>query len=171
MTASTDRADLPMAEPGKRNPGADVGGMHSSADAGVADSLQRSTERGDDPGIGRAVTGDASGGAADPRVDLGGKDAPGSAPGAASRSDRPASDDRAASSSRSRDATPDRRGAAPTPNDDDEWRHALVAPVDEGNPLRSLGKAIGDSVTGSGPGADPATPLPSRSTSKPSSGR
>lgn len=42
-------------------------------------------------------------------------------------------------------------------DDEDEWRHEPVAPVDEPNPLRSLGKAVGDTVTGSG--ADtPASP-------------
>jgi hypothetical protein len=43
-------------------------------------------------------------------------------------------------------------------DDEDEWRHEPVAPVDESNPLRSLGKAVGDTVTGSGPD----TPAPSK---------
>lgn len=53
-------------------------------------------------------------------------------------------------------------GPAGTPatradDDEDEWRHEPVAPVDEPNPLRSFGKAVGDTVTGSG--ADtPASP-------------
>lgn len=34
-------------------------------------------------------------------------------------------------------------------DDEDEWRHPPVAPVDEANPVKSLGKAIGDVVTGS----------------------
>lgn len=42
---------------------------------------------------------------------------------------------------------------APTKRDndaeEDEWRHVPVAPVDEPNPLRSLGKAVGDTLTGS----------------------
>jgi hypothetical protein len=41
-------------------------------------------------------------------------------------------------------------------DDEDEWRHAPVAPVDERNPLRSLGNAVGDTVTGS----DANTPAP-----------
>jgi len=158
MSVPTDRGSPPMAEPGKRKPGSDVGGMQASADAGVADSLQRSSERADEPPVGRASTGDASGGGAGPRIDLGGKNAPGSAPGAADRKDRPASDDRAASNASSRGAAPNRGGAGATSNDDDEdeWRHEPIAPIDEGNPLKSLGQAVGDTVTGSGP--DAATP-------------
>ena len=34
-------------------------------------------------------------------------------------------------------------------DDEDEWRHEPVAPVDERNPLRSLGEAVGETVTGS----------------------
>ena len=45
---------------------------------------------------------------------------------------------------------------APQDDDEDEWRHEPIAPVDESNPLRSLGKAVGDTVTGS----DPATRVP-----------
>ena len=166
MSAPTDRADPPMAEPGKRKPGGDVGGMQTSVDAGVADSLQRSSERADEPAVGRASTGDASGGGSGPRLDLGGRNAPGSAPGAADRNDRPASDDRAASNAISRGAAPNRGGAGATSNDDDEdeWRHEPIAPIDEGNPLKSLGKAVGDTVTGSGPDASTST---SRSTSTP----
>ena len=41
-------------------------------------------------------------------------------------------------------------------DDEDEWRHAPVAPIDERNPLRSLGKAVGDTVTGSD--ANPPAP-------------
>ena len=44
---------------------------------------------------------------------------------------------------------------APTPaaadDDEDEWRHPPVAPVDERNPLRSLGKAVADTLTNSDP--------------------
>ena len=41
-------------------------------------------------------------------------------------------------------------------DDEDERRHAPVAPVDEQNPLKSLAKAVGDTVTGS----DASTPAP-----------
>ena len=39
-------------------------------------------------------------------------------------------------------------------DDEDEWRHEPIAPVNEANPLRSLGKAVGETVTGSDPGTD-----------------
>ena len=38
-------------------------------------------------------------------------------------------------------------------DDEDEWRHEPVAPVDQPNPLRSLGEAVGETVTGSDPAA------------------
>jgi len=60
-----------------------------------------------------------------------------------------------------------RPSGAPTKRDDDdedEWRHEPVAQVDETNPLRSLGKAVGDTVTGSGPdtASIPDTPASSK---------
>lgn len=52
---------------------------------------------------------------------------------------------------------PDARAKrVPQDDDEDEWRHEPIAPVDETNPLRSLGKAVGDTVTGS----DPAKRVP-----------
>jgi hypothetical protein len=147
-----------MAEPGKRPSGADVGGPATEPEAGVADWAQRSTERSEDTAIGRASTGDAAGGAADPAIDRGGKGAPGSAPGAAASTQRPASDDRAtprrraqagASSGEVGGASGDRKEE----DDEDEWRHEPVPPVDESNPLKSLGKSVGDTLTGSGPAA------------------
>jgi hypothetical protein len=33
-------------------------------------------------------------------------------------------------------------------DEDDAWRHDPVAPVDEANPLKSVGRAIADTVTG-----------------------
>ena len=160
MSAPRDRNDPPLAEPGKRPTGADVGGVAATPQSGVADWAQRSAERGEDPAIGRASTGDASGGASGPRIDLGGKDAPGTAPGAAARTDRPASDDRATAKPGApprAEGTESHAGARRNDDDDeDEWRHEPIAPVDESNPLRSLGKAVGDTVTGSGPN----TPTP-----------
>jgi len=164
MTAPLNRDDRPLAEPGKRPADGDVGGVAAAAQAGVADWAQRSTERGEDTAIGRASTGDAAGAAAGPRIDLGGKAAPGSAPGTSARTDRAASDDRAtpardssrdtgiASAGAGVSADPT-NAAADRDDDEDEWRHPPVAPVDEANPLRSLGKAVGDTVTGSGPDA------------------
>ena len=41
-------------------------------------------------------------------------------------------------------------------DEDDEWRHPPIAPVDEGNPLKSLGRAIADVATSSsGPAPKP----------------
>jgi hypothetical protein len=58
-------------------------------------------------------------------------------------------------------AAPDRGAAGATSNDeDDEWRHEPIAPIDEGNPLRSLGNAVGDAVTGSGADSSAPTPTP-----------
>ena len=152
MSAPNNPADPPMSEPGKRASGSDVGGVAAAPQTGVADWAQRSAERGEAPAIGRASTGDAAA-ATGPRIDRGGKDAPGSAPGASARPDRPASDDRATplAGSRRGSAT----GAAPAEGrrnadeDEDEWRHEPIAPVDEPNPLRSLGKAVGETLTGS----------------------
>jgi len=100
MNTPANPADPPLAEPGKRPTGADVGGVAAAPQAGVADGAQRSTERGEEPAHGRARTG-------------------------------------ATDASTQRD------------DDEDEWRHEPVAPVDERNPLRSLGKAVGETVTGS----------------------
>ena len=123
----------------------------------MADWAQRSTERGDDPAVGRAATGDGAGGAESPRVDLGGKAAPGSAPGAAEHIQRPAADDRAApANAAGRDPGAEPRAArSGDEEDEDEWRHPPVAPVDERNPLRSLGKAVADTLTGSDPESTP----------------
>ncbi len=95
MSTPEHDVDEPLAEPGKRPAGASVGGIRATADEGLADATQRSMEHRDDPPTGRASTGDASGGAADPRVDLGGKNEPGSSGDASAHADRPRSDDRA----------------------------------------------------------------------------
>jgi hypothetical protein len=127
MTTSDDPRNQPMAEPGKRQSGSDVGGMSASADGGLGDAAQRSMERRDEDATGRAATGDGSAGGAVPRVDPGGKAAPAPAP-----SSRPSAGT----------ATPDQG------DDDEPWRHAPVAPKDE-NPLKSFGRSISDTVTGS----------------------
>jgi hypothetical protein len=119
MSAPSDSADPPMAEPGKRPSGADVGGPHATTTSGVADWAQRSTEQRDEtsrPASSESARGNAAAGGA-----------------AAQRGPK--------------------RGDAQTDDDEEEWRHEPVAPVDETNPLRSLGKAVGDAVTGSGPDA------------------
>lgn len=124
MTSPADSADPPMAEPGKRPTGADVGGVRATGESGVADGAQRSTERADVPAVGHAAARAATTG-------------PAAGPGIA----------------RSENANAD---ADDDDKDADEWRHPPVAPVDERNPLRSLGKAIADTVTGS----DADTPRP-----------
>lgn len=150
MSAPRDPADPPMAEPGKRPTGSTVG-VAVAPQSGGAEGAQRSSERSEDA-TGRARTGDAAGAAADPRIDRGGKAAAGSGPGTSARPDRPPSDDRAtparAGQSSGRGAS-DARAKRNDGDDEDEWRHEPVAPVDEPNPLRSLGKAVGDALTGS----------------------
>lgn len=162
MSTSEHDVDEPLAEPGKRPAGASVGGVRATADEGLGDATQRSMERGDDPAIGRASTGDASGGAVDPRVDLGGKNEPGSSGDASARSDRPRSDDRATARPASR-ATGDTNVEAGShregDEDEDEWRHPPVEPVDEQNPLKSIGRSVADVVTG---GAEDTSKKPER---------
>jgi len=140
-----------MAEPRPAREGADVGGMASTADAGLERATQRSMESADADPVGPASTGNASGGAEAPRTDLGGKEEPGSAGGARAPTRRPAADDRAAVvAGAAASASPRSPGGNRSGHDDDEdeWRHPPVAPVDEG-PLESLGKAVGDPLTGS----------------------
>jgi hypothetical protein len=108
MSAPVNPADPPMAEPGKRPSGGDVGGTRATTQSGVADWAQRSTERSEQP--------------------------PSDPVGSAGAAGKPA------------EAGAGRKAQA---DDEDEWRHDPVAPVDEPNPLRSLGKAVGDIVTGS----------------------
>ena len=111
MKIPVDSADPPLAEPGKRPSGADVGGVATSLGSGVAEATQRSTEKGDESA---AVVRTNSTGAA-------------SAKAGATRTNTSGSEE----------------------EDEDEWRHPPVAPVDERNPLKSLGEAVADTVTGS----------------------
>ena len=159
---SRDDRDRPLAQPATEQSGNEVGGMRAGADRGFGDPTQRSMEHADGSAMGRASTGDASGGAHDPRLDLGGTNEPGAADTPSSHADRPRSDDRAtprpertpagghgASTDRSRDAD----------DDGDRWRHEPVAPVDEENPLKSLGRAVADTITS---GAESETEKPKR---------
>ena len=114
MTAPVNPADPPLAEPGKRPTGSDVGGIRSTPQAGVAEAARRSSERGDD-----AATVPA-GGAAIPALAA-------TVPAGARSSGSARADE----------------------DEEEEWRHEPVAPIDETNPLRSLGKAVGDTLTGS----------------------
>ncbi len=121
MSSSKPESTPPMGEAGKHPAGADVGGIRANADGGMADALQASAERKDAAASGRASTGDATGSSTGPVLDAGVK---------------------------SKAPPPPSTGAA-FEDEDDEWRHAPVEPRDESNPLKSLGKAIGDTVTGS----------------------
>jgi hypothetical protein len=75
-------------------------------------------------------------------------------PGSATPSGRPSGSGRAQKSATSRPAATRATGVAnvdATADEDDDgdaWRHDPVAPVDEPNPLKSLGNAIADTVTG-----------------------
>ena len=148
---SRDGRDRPLAPPATERSGNEVGGMRAGADHGFGDATQRSMEHADGSALGRASTGDASGGARDPRLDLGGTNEPGAADTPSSHADRPPSDDRATPRP---DATPPREqpDAAGRSNDADDdgdrWRHEPVAPVDEKNPLKSFGRAVADTITG-----------------------
>jgi hypothetical protein len=152
MSAPRDKADRPS--PGSRDAGNNVGGVLANADGGLADAAQRSMERAD-TAMGRASTGDASGGAHDPRLDLGGTNEPGAADTPLSHSGRPRSDDRAtpradetaATAAETRPGAPSGRTNTSDDDDEDAWRHEPVAPVDEENPLKSLGRAVADTIT------------------------
>jgi len=108
-----------MTEPGPAPEGAEVGGMRSTADAGLGRALERSAESGDadPPGPGSA------GGRRDAGAITAGHEKRGST-GSAGRTPPPPDDD------------------------EDEWRHEPREPVDE-SPLESFGKSIGETLTGS----------------------
>jgi hypothetical protein len=160
MSAPRDKTGRPLAEPASQQSGSEVGGMRATADRGIADSTQRSMEHADDSAIGRASTGDASGGARDPRLDLGGTNEPGAADTPLSHADRPPSDDRATPRAKAPRTDPrktTRSNRTGDDDEDDEWRHEPIAPVDEKNPLESLGRAVADTLT-SGEESDAETP-------------
>ena len=151
MASTREQGRPPMAEPGRRDTGASTGGIARNADGGLADALQRSSERGDDDATGAATTGEGLSGGTEPRLDLGGKNEPGSASGAdvpigsagASATPRP---DRAQTASR---PSPRHEGGGTATRN-----HADTEPPDEG-PLESLGRAIGEPLTGAD---DPGVP-------------
>jgi len=160
MSAPSDKPERPLAERASQQSGSDMGGMRATADRGIADATQRSMEHADGSAIGRASTGDAGGGARDPRLDLGGTNEPGAADTPLSHADRPPSDDRATPRTKPRQADmPGTTGSSRASDDeeDDEWRHEPVAPIDEKNPLESLGRAVADTLT-SGEESEAETP-------------
>jgi hypothetical protein len=150
-TTRRGERDRPLAQPATERSGNEVGGMRAGADQGFADATQRSMEHADGSAMGRASTGDASGGARDPRLDLGGTNEPGAADTPSSHADRPRSDNRATPRRDSAPASGERGGVDRASDDDeDTWRHEPVAPVDEKNPLKSLGRAVADTITSGG---------------------
>jgi hypothetical protein len=146
-----------MTEPGPKREGADLGGIVSNADGGLRDSLQRSSERGDDDPTGAATIGQASSGGQEPRLDLGGKAEPCSAAGAPAPSRRApseeaGSDDRSSESVDSSDdgarRTGERRTDTVSPDGESGTRgHDPDEPPDEG-PIESLGRSVSEVVTG-----------------------
>ena len=160
---SNDSNSRPMAEPGQTREGASTGGILSTAAGGLGNAVQRSSERGDDDAIGRATTGEGVGGGAAPRIDLGGKAAPGSASGGSGPEDAAASEQPATRSDNDSDAssnvdgsvTTAGSGGAPRRNRDAQASTvsggpspAADEPPDEGA-VESLGRSVSDVVTGS----------------------
>ena len=145
----TDDRSPPLAERGKRRQGADVGGMASTADAGLADAAQRSMEARDEDPAGAATVGEGVGGTQSAgRTDLGGKNAPGSAPGGDRPSRRAGSADAKAGRGTTEDEpTPAARGGRAASRPAAEG-HEIDEPRDEG-PVESLGRSIGEVVLGS----------------------
>ena len=120
MNRPDDLSARPMAEPRPAPQGSSVGGMSSSADAGLGDATQRSMERGDEVPAATAST------AATPAAASTGPASAAStaAPSAPGRSDHNADWDKG-----------------------EPARHAPVAPKDEGV-LESLGRSISEGLTG-----------------------
>ena len=140
---SNDSNSRPMAEPGQTREGASTGGILSTAAGGLGNAVQRSSERGDDDAIGRATTGEGVGGGAAPRIDLGGKAAPGSASGGSGPEDAAASEQPATRSDNDSDAssnvdgsvTTAGSGGAPRRNRDAQASTVSGGPSPEPGPL------------------------------------
>ena len=162
MARPSDDSRPPMAEPGSRASGASTGGIASNADGGLQDALQRSSERGDDDATGGVTTGEASSGGTEPRLDLGGKNEPGSADGAPV----PVRPPRGSATARQGERPVEGRDHSlddgrSTPRERSDAKRPAAEPPDEG-PLESLGRSISEplagaedpGVPGSGSGAD-----------------
>jgi len=186
--ANTKRPDAPgrarpTGEAGSDARDGDVGGMASTMDGGVQDALRRRSERRDDDPTG-ATVGSASSAGTEPRLDLGGKAEPGSAPGAPGpdrsspgsptaghadvRSDAAAASDAPSRSPRTtaRTSASTAGSSTPTGNRSASGDTGQTAarnpdePPDEG-PVESLGRAVSEVVTGPVQDRDehdPATP-------------
>jgi len=146
----------PMAEPGPPR-GAEIGGIASNADGGLSDALQRSSERGDDDAVGGATVGQGLSGGREPRLDLGGKSEPGSAPGAPAPARRSPSEE-APSSDRSEGAVESTGGrrerndsartdTVPPDGESGTARRDPDEPPDE-SAVESLGRSVSEVVTG-----------------------
>jgi hypothetical protein len=144
MSVSNDTTGKPLAEPVTQQSGNEVGGMRAGADHGFSDPTQRSMEHAETSPLGRASIGDNE----EPRLDLGGTNEPGAA-ATPSGPDVPAVAGGHAASPPPGSAGKERS----SDDDEDEWRHEPIAPVDESNPLKSLGRAVADVATG---GSEPA---------------
>lgn len=164
MSQPHDDEAKPMTERSEVRSGAEIGGIRKTMAGGLADAFERKSERRDDPATGTASTGDAVGGAE--RLDLGGTNEPGSAPGG----DAPSADGSAAQRPATRDRSdrPAPPQGKPVPARDRTIApnaHNPNEPPDEG-PVESFGRAVSEVVTGTfdeedGPG-DPAKPAPPR---------
>ena len=162
MTDSSD-TPRPTPDPNRRPADAALGGIASTADGGLADALQRSTERGDDTATGLASTGNAAGGGQMPRTDLGGKNEPGSAPGGSGPAGAEAAQaGRPSSSAATGDAA--RQGGGGLSASTGSAQDAAASPAPAARPAagsdesapESFGRAVAEVVTGTAPGTDEA---------------
>ena len=150
MNQPTDRDSAPNF-PGQPPSDDRLGGIASTADAGLSDHLQRSAERKDEPATGRASVGNAVGGPL--RSDLGGTNEPGGAHGGSGPDRRPVAgastqpsneNDRQASADRTTKTTGTPAAPAAKPDGDKQ-----VCEAHNEGPLESLGRAVSEVVTGS----------------------
>lgn len=151
MNQPTDRDPAPIF-PGQPPSDDRLGGIASTADAGLSDHLQRSAERKDEPATGRASVGNAVGGPL--RSDLGGTNEPGGAHGGSGPDRRPVAGsstpqshdkDRLASEGRAAKTA----GSAASPADAEPDAGKPVGEAHNEGPLESLGRAVSEVVTGS----------------------
>ena len=150
MNQPTDRDSVPNL-PGQPPSDDRLGGIASTADAGLSDHLQRSAERKDEPATGRASVGNAVGGPL--RSDLGGTNEPGGAHGGSGPDRRPVAgastqpsneSDRQAAAARTTQTTGTSAATTAKPDGDRQ-----VGETHNEGPLESLGRAVSEVVTGS----------------------
>ncbi len=150
MNQPEDRDSAPSL-PGQPPSDDRLGGIASTADAGLSEHLQRSAERKDEPATGRASVGNAVGGA--PRSDLGGTNEPGGAHGGSGPDRRPVAGsstppsqdgDRQAPGGRTAKTAGTSYASDVKPDADKQ-----VGEAHNEGPLESLGRAVSEVVTGS----------------------